>query len=179
MNDEKQNNETFCCCSAWQSLFKTSRKSLDLMLIKKFASEPKKFLSIQVEARWQQWLTSMQTRFPHSGKKFARTLVSSFRVTRSCKSPRKKAIKSFVVSSSFQLLCLSLCGSVCMSVQGILKGEVSLYHWPPVWLVWNQLYDNGQFLFLFVKQTNPNQSNSGQCYKTFYGRNYVATQSKL
>jgi hypothetical protein len=21
-------------------------------------------------------------------------------------------------------------------VQGILKGEVSLYHWPPVWLVW-------------------------------------------
>jgi len=26
--------------------------------------------------------------------------------------------------------------------QGILKGEVSLYHWPPVWLVWNQLYDN-------------------------------------
>jgi hypothetical protein len=25
--------------------------------------------------------------------------------------------------------------------QGILKGEVSLYRWPPVWLVWNQLYD--------------------------------------
>jgi hypothetical protein len=43
--------------------------------------------------------------------------------------------------------------------QVILKGEVSLYHWPPVWLVWNQLYDNWQFLFLFAKQTNPNQSN--------------------
>jgi len=43
--------------------------------------------------------------------------------------------------------------------QGILKGEVSLYHWPPVWLVWNQLYDNWNFLFLFAKQTNPNQSN--------------------
>ncbi len=42
---------------------------------------------------------------------------------------------------------------------GILKGEVSLYRWPPVWLVWNQLYDNRQFLFLFAKQTNPNQSN--------------------
>ena len=41
-------------------------------------------------------------------------------------------------------------------LQGILKGEVSLYHWPPVWLVWNQLYDNWQFLFLFAKQTNPN-----------------------
>jgi hypothetical protein len=22
-------------------------------------------------------------------------------------------------------------------VQGILNGDVSLYHWPPVWLVWN------------------------------------------
>ena len=43
--------------------------------------------------------------------------------------------------------------------QGILKWEVSLYHWPPVWLVWNQLYDNWQFLFLFAKQTNPNKSN--------------------
>ncbi len=45
-------------------------------------------------------------------------------------------------------------------VQGIiLKGEASLYHWPPVWLVWNQLYGYWQFLFLFAKQTNPNQSN--------------------
>ncbi len=44
--------------------------------------------------------------------------------------------------------------------QGILKGEVSLYHWPPVWLVWNKLYVNWHyFLFLFAKQTNPNQSN--------------------
>ncbi len=43
--------------------------------------------------------------------------------------------------------------------QGILNGEVSLYRWPPVWLVWNWLYDNWQFLFLFAKQTNPNQSN--------------------
>jgi len=43
--------------------------------------------------------------------------------------------------------------------QGILKGEVSLYHWPPVWLVWNLLYDNWHFFILFAKQTNPNQSN--------------------
>jgi hypothetical protein len=46
-----------------------------------------------------------------------------------------------------------------MLSQGILKGEVSLYCWPPVWLVWNQLYHYWQFLFLFAKQTNPNQSN--------------------
>jgi len=42
--------------------------------------------------------------------------------------------------------------------QGKLKGEVSLYHWPPVWLIWNRLYDNWPYLFLFAKQTNPNQS---------------------
>ncbi len=45
------------------------------------------------------------------------------------------------------------------SNQGILKGEVSLYCWPPVWLVWNQLYDNWQFLFLFTKQAFTNRSN--------------------
>jgi len=42
---------------------------------------------------------------------------------------------------------------------GILKEELSLYCWPPVWLVWNQLHDYWQFLFLFAKQTNSNQSN--------------------
>ncbi len=57
-------------------------------------------------------------------------------------------------------LC-SLCDyySTLASEQGILKGEVSLYHWPPVCLVWNQLYDYWQFLFLFAKQTTPDQSN--------------------
>ncbi len=35
--------------------------------------------------------------------------------------------------------------------QGTLKGEVSLYCWSPVWLVWNQLFNNWQFLFLFAK----------------------------
>ncbi len=43
--------------------------------------------------------------------------------------------------------------------QGILKGEVSLYSWPPIWLVWNQLCDNWQFSFLFAKLTNSNRSN--------------------
>jgi len=35
------------------------------------------------------------------------------------------------------------CALFCYSQnleQGILKGEVSLYCWHPVWLVWNQLY---------------------------------------
>ncbi len=43
--------------------------------------------------------------------------------------------------------------------QGIQKGEVSLYHWSPLRLIWNQLYDNWQLLFLFEKQANPNRSN--------------------
>ncbi len=30
----------------------------------------------------------------------------------------------------------------CKLLQGILKGEVPLYHIPPVCLVLNQLYDN-------------------------------------
>ncbi len=49
--------------------------------------------------------------------------------------------------------------NICYFNQEIQKGEVSLYHWPPVWLVWNQLYDNWQLLLLFAKQTYPNQSN--------------------
>ncbi len=40
-------------------------------------------------------------------------------------------------SPSFHIF---VCVLECLS-QGILKGEVSLYHWPPVWLVWNQLYE--------------------------------------
>ncbi len=54
------------------------------------------------------------------------------------------------------------------SSQGILKGEVSLYRWPPVWLVWNQLYDNWQFLFLFATQTNQNQSNRGSTVQWYF-----------
>jgi len=48
--------------------------------------------------------------------------------------------------------------------QGILKGKISLYHWPPVWQVWNQQYDNWQFLYLFANQTNPTNQTGGQWY---------------
>ncbi len=51
------------------------------------------------------------------------------------------AICPSVCLSFCQSIHLSLYGSPCTSIQGILKGEVSLYCWPPVWLVWNQLYD--------------------------------------
>jgi len=56
--------------------------------------------------------------------------------------------------------------------QGILKGEVSLYSWPPVLLVWNQLYGNWQFLFLFSKQTHPNQSNGGSTVQWYFPLKY-------
>jgi len=48
--------------------------------------------------------------------------------------------------------------------QGILKGELSLFCWPPVWLVWNQLYDNWQFLFLFAKHAIQTGQTGGQWY---------------
>ncbi len=55
---------------------------------------------------------------------------------------------------------------------GNTKGEVSLYHWPPVWLVWKQLYDYWQFLFLFAKQTNPNQSNRRSTVQWYFPLKY-------
>ncbi len=51
-----------------------------------------------------------------------------------------------------------------LSVQGILKREVSLYHWPPVWLVWNQLHDNWQFSFYFQNRLWQISQTGGQWY---------------
>ena len=47
-------------------------------------------------------------------------------------------------------------------MQEILKGEVSLYHWPPVWLVWNQLYDYWQFLFYLLNRLIQTCQTGGQ-----------------
>ncbi len=49
-------------------------------------------------------------------------------------------------------------------IQGILKGEVSMYRWPPVWLVWNQLYGNWQFLFYLQNRLSQNNQTGGQQY---------------
>ncbi len=51
---------------------------------------------------------------------------------------------------------------------GNTKEEVSLYRWPPVWLLWNQLYDNWQFMFYFSKQSNPKQSNRRSMVEWFF-----------
>ncbi len=64
---------------------------------------------------------------------------------------RISTVDLLVQPSSNQLLFIPKAGNP--------KGEVSLYCWPPVWLVWNLLYDYWQFLFLFAKQAYPNQSN--------------------
>jgi len=70
-----------------------------------------------------------------------------------CKSQKMSAETQTVSSFKKQFFSLSLWSNFEMNnfvpfmpfmlanIQGILKGEVSLYHWPPVWLVWNQLYD--------------------------------------
>ncbi len=60
----------------------------------------------------------------------------------------------------------------CCIEQILLKGEVSLYQWPPVWLVWNQLHDYWQILFLFAKQTNPNQSNRRSTVQWYFPLQY-------
>ncbi len=44
-------------------------------------------------------------------------------------------------------------------MQGILKGEVSLFHWPPVWLVWISLFCKQKQKLSVVIQLIPNQSN--------------------
>ncbi len=48
--------------------------------------------------------------------------------------------------------------------QGILKGEVSLYHWPPVWLVWNQLYANWNLCFYLQKRLIQTSQTGSQQY---------------
>ncbi len=45
-------------------------------------------------------------------------------------------------------------------IQGILKG-ISLYHWPPIWLVWNQLWQLKFFLQNRLLQTS---QTGGQWY---------------
>ncbi len=67
--------------------------------------------------------------------------------------------------------CLSTIGATLrfwLLMQGILKWEVSLYHWHLVWLVWNQLYEYWQFLFLLAKQANRNQSNRSTTVQWFF-----------
>ena len=67
------------------------------------------------------------------------------------------SVALFFISVIDVIMDVIIMSSLCI-LQGILEGEVSLYCWPPVWLVWNQLYDNLPFLlFLLAKQTNPNQ----------------------
>ncbi len=51
--------------------------------------------------------------------------------------------------------------SIYKHKQRILKGAVSLYHWPPVWLVWNQLYDNWQFFCFYLQNRLIQTSQTG------------------
>ncbi len=59
------------------------------------------------------------------------------------KQTNPKPVKQ-VVNGTVILYPLVFGGDICgwprHTDHGILKGEVSLFHWPPVWLVWNQLY---------------------------------------
>ncbi len=75
----------------------------------------------------------------------------------------KCPIRSLVIQYAHthtDTLSLSHTHTHTQTYQVIQKGEVSLYHWTPLWLVWNQLYDKWQYLFLFATWTTPNQSNT-------------------
>ena len=61
--------------------------------------------------------------------------------------------EDMVISTNFTLLWS----------QGILKGKVSMYHWPPVWLVWNQQYDYWNFFYLQTSWFQTSQTG-GQRY---------------
>jgi hypothetical protein len=52
------------------------------------------------------------------------------------------------------------------SDQGILKGEISLYHWPPVWLVRNQLYKQKFFIYLQNGLIQTSQTGGQWCSDT-------------
>ncbi len=55
-------------------------------------------------------------------------------------------------------------GKICQQNQGILKGEVSLYCRPSVWLVWIQLYDKWQICFYFQNRLIQTSQTGGQWY---------------
>jgi hypothetical protein len=42
--------------------------------------------------------------------------------------------------------------------------EVSLYRWPPVWLVWNHLHDNWQFCFYLQNRLIQTSQTGGHWY---------------
>ncbi len=63
----------------------------------------------------------------------------------------------------FQYMILSVSG---VMHHGILKGDITVLL-TSCW-VWNQLYDNWHFLFLFAKQTNPNKLNRRSTVLYYY-----------
>jgi hypothetical protein len=64
-----------------------------------------------------------------------------------------------ILSPSPSSFCYSLSLALHNSLQGILKGEVSLYRWPPVWLLWISLFCKYKQKLSDVIQPIPNQSN--------------------
>ncbi len=119
----------------------------------KATKKKKKVESLKPGNSWRRWSCSSSgwqlSSLPWDGR--SRTSCSGWRTDFKILTLLPRFWRSSNISRS---VCPQPLGS-----QGILKGEVSRYCWPPVWLVWNQLYNNWQFLFLFSKQTNPNRSN--------------------
>ncbi len=89
------------------------------------------------------------------------------------KRPKAKGRQRMTVC---QLLCQSVCPSVfilmVIFMQGILKVEVSLYRWPPVWLVWISLFCIWKQKLSVVIQLIPNQSNRRSMVQWYFPLQY-------
>ncbi len=71
----------------------------------------------------------------------------------------------FLTLSPHTLMIILGFVSLClMDNTGNTKGGVSLYRWPPVWLVWNRPYDYRQFVFYLQNRLIQTSQSGGQWY---------------
>jgi hypothetical protein len=118
-------------------------------------------VDLLVPTNFDQLLMIFQTTFTFYKKQdtlMRRSIVLSlplqlvFPATSCCLSAKPKA----TLDQYFSPFSLSRLGS--SPQPGNTKGEVSLYHWPPVWLVWISLFCKYKQLSVVI-QLIPNKSN--------------------
>ena len=80
-------------------------------------------------------------RWKSTRKRKKYSLYSDKNITyKTCISIKFNSRKNVFLSYHYSAHCAPPLPPVLGICQGILKGEVSLYRWPPVWLVWISLF---------------------------------------
>jgi hypothetical protein len=90
------------------------------------------------------------------------SLPANVRLGCKCLTATNKTFYADILSPIIR--CCSSLPIIKYSLQGILMGKVSLYYWPPVWLVRNQLYDNWFFCFYLQNRLIQTSPTGGQRY---------------